>query len=204
MVGGDADVFAHRRAGARALRARRHADGRPGHGPAHQDGQPDLHRRAGAGARPRASTSRRGPGSTSSACSTSSARAPRNRGRWTIAARRWSPTSSTSASPSTGCARISRICLGRSARATAPRCRSTALVDQFYARIQARGGGRWDTSSLIRVLRDAAMSAACDPARRDPALRARASSGRATLNARPIASGRPPRPRRRRSTRSRS
>lgn len=32
----------------------------------------------------------------------------------------------------------------------------TALVDQFYARIQAQGGGRWDTSSLIRLLRDAA------------------------------------------------
>ena len=32
----------------------------------------------------------------------------------------------------------------------------TALVDQFYARIQARGGGRWDTSSLIRLLRDTA------------------------------------------------
>ncbi|HET9045501.1 MAG TPA: NAD(P)-dependent oxidoreductase [Casimicrobiaceae bacterium] len=30
----------------------------------------------------------------------------------------------------------------------------TALLDQFYARIQARGGGRWDTSSLIRLLRD--------------------------------------------------
>jgi len=27
-----------------------------------------------------------------------------------------------------------------------------ALVDQFYARVQARGGGRWDTSSLIRLL----------------------------------------------------
>jgi 3-hydroxyisobutyrate dehydrogenase-like beta-hydroxyacid dehydrogenase len=31
----------------------------------------------------------------------------------------------------------------------------TAIVDQFYARIQARGGGRWDTSSLVRLLRDA-------------------------------------------------
>ena len=31
----------------------------------------------------------------------------------------------------------------------------TALVDQLYARVQARGGGRWDTSSLIRLLRDA-------------------------------------------------
>ena len=30
----------------------------------------------------------------------------------------------------------------------------TALVDQFYARIQSRGGNRSDTSSLIRLLRD--------------------------------------------------
>ncbi len=29
----------------------------------------------------------------------------------------------------------------------------TALVDQFYADIQAMGGKRWDTSSLIRRLR---------------------------------------------------
>jgi 2-hydroxy-3-oxopropionate reductase len=29
----------------------------------------------------------------------------------------------------------------------------TALVDQFYARIEARGGKRWDTSSLIHLLR---------------------------------------------------
>jgi 3-hydroxyisobutyrate dehydrogenase-like beta-hydroxyacid dehydrogenase len=28
----------------------------------------------------------------------------------------------------------------------------TALVDQFYAELQARGGARWDTSSLIRRL----------------------------------------------------
>jgi 3-hydroxyisobutyrate dehydrogenase len=31
----------------------------------------------------------------------------------------------------------------------------TALVDQFYARIQARGGKRWDTSSLIDLLQRA-------------------------------------------------
>jgi 3-hydroxyisobutyrate dehydrogenase len=30
-----------------------------------------------------------------------------------------------------------------------------ALVDQFYAEVQAMGGGRWDTSSLIRRLRRA-------------------------------------------------
>jgi 3-hydroxyisobutyrate dehydrogenase-like beta-hydroxyacid dehydrogenase len=29
----------------------------------------------------------------------------------------------------------------------------TALVDQLYARVQERGGGRWDTSSLIDLLR---------------------------------------------------
>ena len=28
----------------------------------------------------------------------------------------------------------------------------TALVDQFYSEIQAKGGGRWDTSSLISLL----------------------------------------------------
>jgi 3-hydroxyisobutyrate dehydrogenase/2-hydroxy-3-oxopropionate reductase len=29
----------------------------------------------------------------------------------------------------------------------------TALVDQFYADVQAMGGRRWDTSSLIKRLR---------------------------------------------------
>jgi 2-hydroxy-3-oxopropionate reductase len=29
----------------------------------------------------------------------------------------------------------------------------TALVDQFYGDVQRMGGGRWDTSSLIRLLR---------------------------------------------------
>jgi len=32
---------------------------------------------------------------------------------------------------------------------------AAALIDQFYAEIQAMGGGRWDTSSLIRRLRRA-------------------------------------------------
>ena len=27
-----------------------------------------------------------------------------------------------------------------------------ALVDQFYAQVQAMGGSRWDTSSLIALL----------------------------------------------------
>ena len=40
------------------------------------------------------------------------------------------------------------------ARESGARLPVTALVDQFYADIQAMGGGRWDTSSLIRRLRD--------------------------------------------------
>jgi 3-hydroxyisobutyrate dehydrogenase-like beta-hydroxyacid dehydrogenase len=28
----------------------------------------------------------------------------------------------------------------------------TSLVDQFYGQVQANGGGRWDTSSLISLL----------------------------------------------------
>jgi 3-hydroxyisobutyrate dehydrogenase len=38
------------------------------------------------------------------------------------------------------------------ARRNGARLPMTALVDQFYAELQARGGGRWDTSSLIRLL----------------------------------------------------
>jgi 3-hydroxyisobutyrate dehydrogenase len=45
------------------------------------------------------------------------------------------------------------ICLG-TARQNGAALPVTALVDQFYARVQARGGGRWDTSSLIRLLED--------------------------------------------------
>jgi 3-hydroxyisobutyrate dehydrogenase len=45
------------------------------------------------------------------------------------------------------------LCLAE-ARAQGAALPLTALVDQFYARVQAQGGGRWDSSSLIRVLRD--------------------------------------------------
>jgi 3-hydroxyisobutyrate dehydrogenase-like beta-hydroxyacid dehydrogenase len=47
------------------------------------------------------------------------------------------------------------ICL-EEARANGSALPVTALVDQLYSRIQARGGGRWDTSSLIRLLRNPA------------------------------------------------
>lgn len=41
------------------------------------------------------------------------------------------------------------------ARANGAALPVTAVVDQFYGGVQARGGGRWDSSSLIRLLRDA-------------------------------------------------
>ncbi len=43
------------------------------------------------------------------------------------------------------------ICLAE-ARRNGAMLPVTALVDQRYAEVQARGGGRWDTSSLLRLL----------------------------------------------------
>ena len=45
-----------------------------------------------------------------------------------------------------------RICLDE-ARRTGARLPVAALVDQFYAAVQAKGGGRWDTSSLMALLK---------------------------------------------------
>jgi 3-hydroxyisobutyrate dehydrogenase-like beta-hydroxyacid dehydrogenase len=44
------------------------------------------------------------------------------------------------------------ICLG-AANENGANLPVTALVDQFYKEVQALGGGRWDTSSLIARLR---------------------------------------------------
>ncbi|WP_346912859.1 NAD(P)-dependent oxidoreductase [uncultured Roseibium sp.] len=46
------------------------------------------------------------------------------------------------------------ICL-KTANDTGARLPVTALVDQFYAEVQAMGGNRWDTSSLIARLENA-------------------------------------------------
>jgi 3-hydroxyisobutyrate dehydrogenase len=43
------------------------------------------------------------------------------------------------------------ICLAEANRNGA-RLPLAALVDQFYAQVQARGGQRWDTSSLMDLL----------------------------------------------------
>ncbi len=40
------------------------------------------------------------------------------------------------------------------ARHNGARVPVTALVDQFYGDVQKMGGGRWDTSSLVKRLRD--------------------------------------------------
>lgn len=45
------------------------------------------------------------------------------------------------------------ICFNEAERIGA-RLPVTWLVDQFYAQIQAQGGNRWDTSSLIRLMRN--------------------------------------------------
>ena len=45
------------------------------------------------------------------------------------------------------------LCMAE-ARARGAALPVTALVDQFYARVQAQGGGRYDSSSLVRLLRD--------------------------------------------------
>ncbi|MDX2222311.1 MAG: NAD(P)-dependent oxidoreductase [Rhodospirillaceae bacterium] len=46
-----------------------------------------------------------------------------------------------------------RICLDE-ARRNGARLPVAALIDQFYATVQARGHGRWDTSSLMSLLTD--------------------------------------------------
>jgi len=46
-----------------------------------------------------------------------------------------------------------RLCL-EEARRNGARLPVTALVDQFYAAVQKNGGGRWDTSSLMSLLKN--------------------------------------------------
>ncbi len=45
------------------------------------------------------------------------------------------------------------ICLGE-AKNNGARLPVTALIDQYYAHVQARGGNRWDTSSLLHLLQN--------------------------------------------------
>jgi 3-hydroxyisobutyrate dehydrogenase-like beta-hydroxyacid dehydrogenase len=45
------------------------------------------------------------------------------------------------------------ICLDEAQRNGA-RLPMTAVIDQFYAQVMARGGQRWDTSSLVHLLQN--------------------------------------------------
>ena len=57
------------------------------------------------------------------------------------------------------------LCL-EEAKRNGARLPVTALVDQFYADVQAMGGRRWDTSSLIKRLRARPRCGPCLPAQR--------------------------------------
>ena len=125
--------------------------GEAGAGQATKIGQPDLHRRRARRACPKACASPRPPGSTSTRCSRRSRAARRRAGRWT-----------TAGDDDRGRVRFRlrgrldaqgpRPRARRGARARASTLPVTALVDQFYAEVQAMGGGRQDTSALIRHL----------------------------------------------------
>ena len=71
------------------------------------------------------------------------------------------------------------ICLAE-ARRNGAQLPVTALVDQFYADVQAMGGGRWDTSSLIARL---------EKLRSDQAPARGPSSGRSRASRRPSGAG---------------
>ncbi|MDZ7747715.1 MAG: NAD(P)-dependent oxidoreductase [Halofilum sp. (in: g-proteobacteria)] len=100
MCGGDEASFARAEPVMQAYGARVRAHRRRRRRPAHQDGQPDLHRRPGAGpVRGRRFRPER-PGLDIEAVSwRRSPRAPRSRGRWTTARAPWPRAGSTSASP---------------------------------------------------------------------------------------------------------
>ena len=151
MVGGDQATFDKAKPVIDAYAKMVGLMGPVGAGPAHQDGQPDLHRRAGPGAfrghpfrqegRPRRREGDR----------------RHLQGRRAILAD-GEPLEDDERGPfharlcgRTGCERIcrSRIAEARKNGAHLP---VAALVDQFYSEVQAMGGGRWDTSSLIARL----------------------------------------------------
>jgi 3-hydroxyisobutyrate dehydrogenase-like beta-hydroxyacid dehydrogenase len=85
--------------------------------------------------------------------STSSARVPRRAGRWTTGPGRWPPGEFDFGFAVEWMRKDLAICLEEAARNGA-RLPVAALVDQFYAHVEQRGGARWDTSSLVQLLQD--------------------------------------------------
>ena len=137
---------------------RGHAAGARGRGPAHQDGEPDLHRGPGAGALRRHRLRGEGGPRCRPRPRRDLARARRSRGRWRTAARPCTRASSTSASPSTGCARTSASA-SEEAKRNGAKLPVTQVVAGYYDEISKGGGNRFDTSSLDHpALRGDAMS----------------------------------------------
>jgi 3-hydroxyisobutyrate dehydrogenase len=86
--------------------------------------------------------------------STSSPRARRSRGRWTTAGKTMVDGKFDFGFAVDWMRKDLGICLAE-ARRNGSRSAVAALVDQFYSEVQAMGGRRWDTSSLIaRLERD--------------------------------------------------
>jgi 3-hydroxyisobutyrate dehydrogenase-like beta-hydroxyacid dehydrogenase len=150
MVGGDEAIFAKAQPGDRLLCPHGWPDGPGGQRPADQDDQPDLHRRPGSG--PLRGHSFR---QESRSRHREGGRSDLQGGRRFLADGK--PPQDHE------CRRVRHgfavdwmrkdldIVLNEAKRngATLP---VTALVDQFYADVQAMGGNRWDTSALLARL----------------------------------------------------
>jgi hypothetical protein len=146
MVGGEADAFAVAEP-ILSIRKSCHAHGRCRSGPARWSTR--LHRRTGAGS-VEGSTSLRERVSTWSVLEVIGKGAAQS-GKWTIAAKRWRPTSSISALQSTGCA--GSVDLSRGGRNNSAALPVNAIVDQFYARIpgaRRRALGHVEPDSPLR------------------------------------------------------
>ena len=167
MCGGEHGDLRQGEAGARRLRQDVRADRRPGRRPAHQDGEPDLHRRHRAGARRGLAFAKRNNLDLEKVIAVISKGAAQS---WQME-NRWKPMSELKAEGFGFAIEWMRkdmgICLDQAKQSDA-RLPVAALVDQFYARLEARGGKRWDsTSALIQLCSrtDALASSGRRPAR---------------------------------------
>ena len=126
--------------------------GPAGAGQTDEDGQPDLHRRRAAGAGGGVVFAQKAGLDIDEVVATISKGAA---GSWQMEnrARTMARASSTSGSPSSGCARTWRSASTRPSGSTSG-LPLTALVDQFYKQVVERGGRRWDTSSLVHLLQN--------------------------------------------------
>ena len=151
MVGGDEADFSKAEPVIKAYARGGHSDRPVRLGPAHQDGQPDLHRRTDPRPRRGACISRKRAGlDVEKVIDTISKGAAQS---WQMD-NRWSTMVEGKFDFGFAVNLVRKdfaLVLRRGARNGAE-LPVTALVDQFYAEIQAMGGSRWDTSSLIARL----------------------------------------------------